>query len=184
MNQVVHRGETKSGVAYVIRYPEENDAEKMCLYINTISKEKTFIRYQGEVVALDEEKSFLENQLRKIKNNQAVMLLIETDGRLLGISGIEMRDKAERITGEFGISILDEIRGEGIGKLLMESVINEAVKKLHGLKIITLSVFGDNAVAREMYEKFGFKEFGVLPNGVLHQGKEVDHIFMYKRLSS
>lgn len=183
MSKFVHTGKTKSGVDYVIRYPEENDAEKMCLYINTISKEKTFIRYQGEVVALNEETSFLASQIRKIKNNQAVMLLIEADGKILGISGIEMRDKAERITGELGISILNEIRGEGIGKLLMELVLNEAVKKLHGLKIITLSLFGNNSKAKTMYQKFGFKEFGVLPNGVLHRGKEVDHVFMYKRVS-
>lgn len=180
MENVVYRGKTKNGLSYVIRYPNENDAEKMCLYINTISKEKTYIRYQGEVVTLDAEKLFLANQLRKIRDNLAVMLLIEANKKILGISGIEMRDKAERITGEFGISIFDEIRGEGIGKLLMELVINEAVKRLKGLKIITLSVFGDNSRAKTMYEKFGFKEYGVLPNGVLHQSKEVDHIFMYK----
>lgn len=180
MNNIIYRGKTKKGVGYVIRYPDNNDAEKMCLYINTISKEKTFIRYQGEVVTLDEEKSFLENQLKKINSGQAVLLLIGTDKKILGISGIEMRDKAERITGEFGISILNEIRGEGIGKLLMKSVINEAVKRLNGLKIITLSVFGNNSKARTMYEKFGFKEFGNLPKGVLHKGKAEDHIFMYK----
>ncbi|MEK7580884.1 MAG: GNAT family protein [Patescibacteria group bacterium] len=180
MESFVYQGETKNGIRYVIRYPNENDAEKMCLYINTLSREKTFIRYQGEVVTLDQEGSFLNNQLNKIKNNQAVMLLIEADGRLLGISGVEMRDKAERITGEFGISILNEIRGEGIGKLLMELVLREAAEGLHGLKIITLSVFGNNSKARKMYEKFGFKEYGILPDGVLHQGKEVDHIFMYK----
>lgn len=182
MMQVVYSGKTKNGVDYVIRYPGENDAEKMCIYINTISREKTFIRYQGEVVTLDEEKSFLESQHKKIKINQAVMLLVEADGKILGISGIEMRDRAERIIGEFGISILNEVRGEGIGKLLMELVLNEAISKLYNLKIITLSVFGDNFRAKTMYEKFGFREFGLLPNGVLHQGKEVDHIFMYKQI--
>ncbi len=180
MSQVIYKGKTKNGIGYVIRYPKKNDAEKMCLYINTLSKEKTFIRYQGESVTLDEEGSFLRNQLNKIENNLAVMLLIEAEEKILGISGVEMRDKAERLTGELGISILDEIRGEGIGKLLMELVLKEAIKRLHSLKIITLSVFGNNSKAIGMYEKFGFVVLGVLPNGVLHRGKEEDHIFMYK----
>lgn len=180
MIQVVYKGKTKVGLEYIIKYPDAGDAEKMCDYINTISQERTFIRYQGEVVTLDEEKTFLNNQLNKIKNNRAIMLLLEIDGKILGISGIEMRDKAERHTGEFGISILNGFRGQGLGKLLMDLVIEEAKKNLVGLKIITLSVFENNIKALNMYQKFGFAEFGNLKGGVLHRGKAYGHVFMHK----
>jgi len=35
-----------------------------------------------------------------------------------------------------------------------------------------------------MYEKFGFKKYGCLPGGVLHKGKYVDHLYMYKKLTN
>lgn len=98
----------------------------------------------------------------------------------MGNSSIEMRDKAERHIGEFAISILSEIRGQGIGKLLMDHVISESKKRLTGLEIITLSVFANNIRASNMYQKFGFVEYGNLKGGVLYRGKPVDHIYLYK----
>lgn len=62
----------------------------------------------------------------------------------------------------------------------MKLTLKEADKNLPKLRIITLGVFSDNALAQKMYEKFGFKEYGRLPKGVLHKNKYVDHIYMYK----
>ena len=63
----------------------------------------------------------------------------------------------------------------------MEAVLKEA-KKLKGLKIIDLGVFGNNPVARNLYKKMGFIEYGNLPKGILHKDKLVDHIYMYKEI--
>ncbi|KKR63453.1 hypothetical protein A2210_02530 [Candidatus Woesebacteria bacterium RIFOXYA1_FULL_40_18] len=61
----------------------------------------------------------------------------------------------------------------------MKLVLNEA-KKLPKLKIVTLQVFAENGKAVKMYEDFGFKEYGRLPEGNLYKGKLVDDILMYK----
>jgi len=180
--KVIYHGKTKDGLDYVIRYPENGDAKSMCDYINFVSQEKTFIRFQGEQIALDEEVEYLNGLLVKINSKMAVTLLIVADGKVLGNSGIEMKDKTESHEGVFGISIAKNIRGEGIGKKLMELVISEAERNIFQLKLITLGVFGDNNLAFEMYLKFGFIEYGRLPGGSLHQGKYVDHIYMYKRI--
>ncbi len=41
----------------------------------------------------------------------------------------------------------------------------EAEKNIPQLKIVTLGVFASNLLAKQIYEKFGFKEYGRLPRG-------------------
>lgn len=92
-----------------------------------------------------------------------------------------MKDKAEKHVGTFGITMAKDFRNKGIGTTLMELVLEEA-KKLKDLKIITLGVFGNNPIAKNLYKKLGFVEYGYLPKGIVHKGKFVDHIYMYKEI--
>jgi len=62
----------------------------------------------------------------------------------------------------------------------MDMVLEEARKNITDLQIITLGVFGNNPIAKKMYEKKGFKEYGLLPKGIQHKGELVDHFYMYK----
>lgn len=180
--KIVFEGKTKKGTSIVIRYPNQEDAQEMCDYINTLSLEQTFIAFQGEQNTLESETKYLNELLEKIEKRKAVLLLVFCDGKLIGNSGIDLRDKAMSHEGVFGISIAKDFRGEGIGKILMTHVLEEAEKNLPELKIITLGVFSDNDLAYEMYEKFGFKEFGRLPKGIKHKKEYVDHIYMYKNV--
>ncbi len=180
--KIVYRGKTKKGNEIIIRYPQKDDAQAMCDYINTLSKEQTFIRFQGEEVSLESETKYLQEQLEKIAKNQSVQLLAFSGGKLMGISEIDMKDKVEESEGVFGISLLEEYRGEGAGKKLMELVIKEVEENIPHLRIVTLGVFANNPVARDLYEKLGFKEYGRLPGGVLYKGQYVDHVYMYKQV--
>jgi ribosomal protein S18 acetylase RimI-like enzyme len=57
-------------------------------------------------------------------------------------------------TPEVSIGVVSEARGQGLGTLLLEALIDEAV--LHGLPALSLSVEPDNpAVA--LYERLGFE---------------------------
>ena len=180
--KVVFEGLSSKGNKITVRYPARSDAEQMRDYINTLSKEQTFIRFQGEKVSLGDETKFLNNQLRRIVKKTTVMLLVFCNNKLIGISSIDMKDKTESHEGVFGISIINEFRGEGIGTILMRLVLEEAERNIPQLRIVTLGIFDGNVKAKSMYEKFGFKEYGRLPKGVLHKGKYIDHIYMYKNI--
>ena len=93
-----------------------------------------------------------------------------------------MKDRTEKHEGVFGISLAEKHRGEGIGKILMEVTLTEAEMQLPNLRIITLGVFGHNQQALHMYKNFGFQEYGRLPQGTLHKGTYVDHVYMYKKI--
>lgn len=181
--KIVFQGTTEKDKLILVRYPKEGDAGAMWAYINKLSKEQTYILFQGEEIAFKDEEEYLKKTLEKIEKKKAVQLLVFSNHKLIGISEINLRDRAIAHEGVFGISVSKEYRGEGIGKKLMEQVLKEAKKNLPQLKIVTLGVFSNNLLAIKIYKKFEFKEFGRLPEGILYKRKYLDHIYMYKTVS-
>jgi len=181
--KIVYQGKsTKSGKQIIFRYPTKDDLKSAWEYINMLSKEQTFINYQGEEITLEMEEKWLEGEIKKISEEKAVQLFVYANNKIVGISGISMKDKAEMHIGNFGISLAKEFRGEGIGTLLMEQVLKEAGKNLKDLKIIILGVFENNPIAKKLYKNMGFVEFGNLPKGLIRKGEFIDHIYMYKEV--
>ena len=83
--QIVFQGKTSAEKDIFIRYPQEGDAQLMCDYINTLSKEQTFIRFQGEQISLEDEAKYLNDQLQRIKDQKTVQLFVVCDNHIVGI---------------------------------------------------------------------------------------------------
>ena len=62
----------------------------------------------------------------------------------------------------FSVQVLDNHRGKGYGKKLVEKAIN--ICKTRGLNKIELNTEPDNQVANSMYRKMGFKLEGLKDN--------------------
>jgi len=182
MSKVVYQDHLPTGEKIIIRYPEKEDVQAFLDFINELSKEETFILFQGKQLTFDEEKTFVENALKAIEGKKQIFLSLWVDDHLAGNTGIEMKSDAIAHEGLFGIALRASYRGKGLGKLLMKTVMEEVEKEITNLRIVTLSVFGENTLARDIYRKFGFKEYGWLPEGVFRKGKYDDHIFMYKKI--
>ncbi len=181
-SKLLHSSVTKEGIPFIIRYPIPKDVKRLLTYINTLSKEQVEITFQGEQLTLSEEQKFLASRLKAIDEKKAVMLVVATDKKILGVSSIDLSERIEKHVGIFGISVAKEIRGEGIGNMLMKLTLQETTT-IPLLKIITLSVFAGNEVALSLYKKFGFKEYGRLPKGIFYKDAYVDHLYMYKNLN-
>lgn len=182
--KIIYQSKTPKGNEILIRYPQKGDAKSIREYINTLSLERTFIRFQGEQISLKEETEYLNNLLKRIRKKQTVHLLVFSGSKLVATSGIDMGDKTEKHLGLLGISVAKDLRGEGLGRKLLDLIIKEAVKKLPELEIITLGVFSRNDVARSLYKRFDFIEYGNLPNGAKLPNRYDDHIYMYKVVKS
>jgi len=180
--KVIFEGKTSKGAQITIRYPKADDLADLLAYINTLSAERTFISFQGEQLTEEKEKKFLDSILEKISKGEDVHLLAFSNNQLIGVANVSPRERNAKHTARFGISIAKEFRHVGIGRLLMEKVLAEAKKNLSGLKTITLDVFANNSTAIQMYKKFGFKQYGLLPEGVVHQNEFIDKILMYKNV--
>jgi RimJ/RimL family protein N-acetyltransferase len=82
--------------------------------------------------------------------------------------------------GSMGLSLLPQYRDEGIGSILIKSLIDEA-KKLN-LRLLELSCFENNPRALHVYEKVGFKRSGVIPGALSYKGTYIGEVMLYKPL--
>ncbi len=173
---------TISGVEFTFRHPKKTDLNQLCDYINILSQERTFIRFQGEQVSLDQEQEYLNQLLRKVKQNEILSILAVHDGEIAGSTDIKMQEKTDRHIGLFGIVVKKQYRGQGLGTYLTDLAIKQAQKTLPGLEIVQLSVYANNERAIHLYEKFDFKQYGLLPDGIKLENGYQDRIFMYRRI--
>jgi len=177
--KIILKAKSKSGKEIVFRYISIEDHKAMADYINTLSNEKTFITFQGEQMTYEGEQKFVIGELRNIENHKSVMILALHNEKIIGASGIDLKPRVENHVGVFGITIAKEFRGDGIGKMFMRVVIEEAIKNLTGMRIIILGVFANNPIAQSLYKKMGFTIYGNLPLGIKYREGFIDHPEMY-----
>ncbi|MBI3257944.1 MAG: GNAT family N-acetyltransferase [Ignavibacteriae bacterium] len=98
-------------------------------------------------------------------------------GNLAGVvsftrDGID-REKLRHKGILFRMYVSKNHRGNGIGKLLIEGLLYR-VKTLGNIEQINLTVVSNNNNAKSLYEKFGFRTFGVETNAIKWNGKYFD----------
>lgn len=174
--------QTINGEHVVVRHMSEGDVQLMLDYMNEISKEQTFITFQGEQLTFEDEQKHVNGVLKNMKEGREVKLLLFVNETLSGISEIVAGMRVNSHRGGIGLSLAKDARGKSLGELLLRTVIDEAVKNIQGLRIVQLTCFGNNHVAQKLYKKLGFIENGRMPEAVFYKGEYIDEIMMYKKL--
>jgi RimJ/RimL family protein N-acetyltransferase len=84
--------------------------------------------------------------------------------RLIGIAGFNRmaRQRASHRGEVVQVYVDSNYRGQNVGEKLLRGVLEYAFT-LDGIEQVQLSVIADNKVAIKLYEKLGFKTFGVQP---------------------
>jgi len=177
LGQIVIEKEV-SGRRVIIRYMNKDDAEPMRRYMNKLSKEQTFITYQGEEISVEEEQRYVEETISKMENGTVVKLLLLVDDIVAGTTEVGLGTRTHTHVGGLGLSVDASVRGLGLGRLLLETVISEAKKELPGLRMIELSVFAINDTAINLYKSCRFTEVGRVPNKIFYKGEYVDEVIM------
>ncbi|ANQ52996.1 GCN5 family acetyltransferase [Thermosipho sp. 1063] len=115
---------------------------------------------------------YIENELRKI-------FIAKLENKIIGEIDIMIHErKRMRHVAEYGISVLREFRGMGIGKKLIQ-IAEEWVFK-NGVKRIQLEVIESNLIAINLYIKLGYKIEGRKKKAVNLDGNYVDLLIMAK----
>lgn len=172
----------KLGRTVVLRSAETSDAEALIEYLKVTTGETPYlIREPEEVtITLEQEKNFIEN---KIEAERELMLVATINGKHIGncslMSVAPYKRYAHRC--EVAIALYQEYCGCGIGKAMMQTVLD--VAKNLGYEQAELEVISDNKSAIEMYEKLGFEKHGLFPNNMKYSdGSCADADWMMKRL--
>ena len=156
-----------------IREPHVEDAERIVNFYNFVGGETTFLSFEKDEYPLnvDEQKE----SITSTKNHPACIMLLAMDGEeIAGIGTIHSGNKVKsRHQGELGIVVAKKYQGKGIGKELMNNLIDFC--RNNGVTTrIQLDTRCDNEVAVKLYEKLGFEIEGKLPNTTLIDGKYYD----------
>lgn len=101
----------------------------------------------------------------KAESPNETEILAFVDGKVAGTAGIEAAGTKYKVRhrAEFGISILREYWGLGLGKALTKACIQCA--RDAGYVQLELNVVADNVRAISLYRDLGFEEFGRNPRG-------------------
>ena len=93
------------------------------------------------------------------------------DGRLVAVAGLgrEARAKARHKATLFGMYVAPEYRGHGVGVALVERIV-AAAREHPDLEQIVLTVTDTNQDATALYERMGFRSFGIEPRAIRADG--------------
>ena len=108
------------------------------------------------------EAQFLEEKTKSANETELIAIM---DGKIVGTAGIESVGKKDKVKhrAEFGISVLKEYWGLGLGKALTVACIQCA--KDAEYKQLELNAVSENDRALSLYRSLGFEEFGRNPCG-------------------
>ncbi len=145
----------RNGQILVIREAEKEDASRIIDYINKVGKETDLLTFGegGFGITVDKEAEFIEG-ISKSDNQLMICAFIEDElvGQLVFTGGSRPRIKH---AGEFGITVLKEHWGKGVGSELISYLIRWA-KETKIVRKINLRVRSDNQNAISLYRKLGF----------------------------
>ena len=88
---------------------------------------------------------------------------------------------AYQATAEVSIYLDAAVRGQGVGRLLLQHAIDRCPDL--GIKTLLGFIFGHNQPSLRLFETFGFEKWAYLPRVAELDGVERDLIIMGKRLS-
>ena len=120
----------------------------------------------------------IEERLEPVKN-KFVLGAFDHNGSLVGIITF-MRENGLKTSHKeniFGMYVVPETRGQGLGKMLMAELIKKA-KNCNGLEQINLTVISGNNSAKKLYKSLGFEVYGVEKNGLKFNGQYFDEELM------
>jgi L-phenylalanine/L-methionine N-acetyltransferase len=101
-------------------------------------------------------------------------LVAEIDGMVVGEITLQLASAhRKRHSAEIGMMVHEGYRGRGVGRTLMEAILDLADNWLN-LRRIELHVYVDNEAAIYLYERFGFVKEGTLRDLAFRDGEYVD----------
>lgn len=165
-----------SGQKILIRKADIKDASEILKFTDRVGGETDYLSYgSGEAgLTLRDQQKLID---RSIRIGNWLILIAEMNAQIVGILNFRAGTRP-RIThtGVFGVTVLKDHWGMGIGQGLVMSLVEWA--KTANIRKINLKVRPDNARAMDMYRKIGFVEEGRITREFHINGKYYDNALM------
>lgn len=149
----------KNGKEALLRNGDKQDGKDVFDVFNTVHDETDYLLTYSDENSYNPEQEalFLE---KKTNSDNEIEIVAIVDGKIVGLAGIEAVGTKYKVKhrATFGISILKDYWGIGLGKTLASACIQCA--KEAGYVQLELDVVAENTRAISLYNSLGFKEFG------------------------
>ncbi|WP_121615417.1 GNAT family N-acetyltransferase [Virgibacillus halodenitrificans] len=164
----------------VIRTANTKDAPRILQIEREVVSEESFLITSLEEFdkTVDQQSDWIE---KMIHNDRETMLVAEYPGQVVGWI-VFMSQNRIRLshTGSFGMMIEKNFRNMGIGKLLINGILDWAEVNPY-IEKVSLGVFSTNKRAIALYKKMGFIEEGrKVREFKISDTEYVDDVLMYK----
>lgn len=176
-NEIYQKEFYINNLRYIIRSAIEKDAKNLSEVRLQVDGETEYLdREQGEAYIYETGfKKLIKDDTESISN---LFLVAVVDEKIVGFprcEGYKLKRMSHQV--EFGVCVLKEYWGYGIGKNLLKESIHWADS--NHFKKITLRVLETNDKAIRLYKKYGFEVEGILKNDkILSDGKYYNTILM------
>ncbi|MCR5098516.1 MAG: GNAT family N-acetyltransferase [Lachnospiraceae bacterium] len=154
----------KNGKEAILRNGDAADGEAVLeVFIKTHEETDYLLTYPEENTSTPEEEA--EFLSEKTESENGIEIIAIVDEKVVGTAGIGAHGTKykEKHRADFGISVLKEYWGLGLGTALTRACIECAREA--GYAQLELSVVADNEAAVSLYRKEGFVEYGRNPKG-------------------
>ena len=130
--------------------------------------------YDYTIRTYEQQQNILEEKI----NKKFPVIIAELDGQVVGFgmySEFRFRE-AYKFTVEHSVYVNESFYGKGIGKQLLQELIDLARKqKLHTMIAV---IDAENQGSVEFHEKFGFKTVGIIKESGYKFNRWLDSVFM------
>ena len=174
---------SKSGDTIIVRHATIADAEKMhVLGVSVFSTTDYLVATSEEFSAIPKEQQ--NARIKRLEDSENDLWLIaECGDQLIGMldfqTGKSMKTKHK---GSFGMVVSPSWQGNGVGNLLLTTLIECVLSHPH-IDVINLTVSEENKSAIALYKKLGFQATGREPYGLkLRDGQYLVDLTMTLKL--
>ena len=152
------------GVELLVRNAVASDARALRETTQRTHTQTDFLlSYPDEQSGDDEQEARSLEETERSGNEVELVAII--DGHIVGSAGVSAVRSRRKVAhrARFGISVLEEYWGMGIGRMLTDASIECA--RQAGYTQLELEVVADNERAVSLYRCAGFEEYGRNPRG-------------------
>ena len=161
-----------SGHTLLIRPLTADDAEDVLNVFKKVSDETPYLGRPSHQITLDVD---TEREILATSGRHYIGAFLD-DKYIGNVSWKEHKTFRTRHIATIGIGILQEYTGMRIGWHLLQAA--EDICKEEGFEQLTLQVASQNTRAQKLYLRFGFEQWGVEKEGIIHE----DMIYMSKKI--
>jgi RimJ/RimL family protein N-acetyltransferase len=172
----------KTGQSIVVRSAVPLDAQALIDLSRSLLEEREAIvtTFEESLMSEAQEVAWLQSYAT---DSQKIVLVAEVAGSIVGM--LDFQNGARKRLAhqsEFGMSVLKEWRGIGVGKALLQALIDWCAENSDIVQI-RLAVFSNNEPAIHLYDSLGFVQEGRLMNQAhMKDGSFCDLLLMVKSI--